>query len=984
MLGPTETHQRFGCLINAHVLRKRVLSPATTDHASAPSLSVLNHLFHHLLRPQVSGARKFRNVMARSQGTASAGSRRGPGASGPAPRTSRPQVGKKTPRAAARNGPPKKSVAEQPLKENRVPDKQPPRDDNTPSRDRSPADSSAPTRDTTVVSATLTASGSEEVGSQVPSPSSAEEEVPEPAPGGAEGSRPGGSTASFPCATLFQTPSSRENPLSQTGNGSHVFISNGKRHSEQEEKKAMLLKRQIHAAYDDANSGLDRKKPAKKSKKAKPSLKKTSAQVLILEAKAVLTAVDGKDMVTREGCLSALIKKLLARRVISVIAGRGEAIDSGIPAAAAMISGDSDQKDDATDANSTSSQPTSTATCDSEPPLVFPGLASLMAKTPKLEGTRMSEPHFPSLRFYEEAIKPLGSKFYNPIIKTIITTAVRQYKMYTELAKLAVSQHAQDVAVFDTKFKYLRSTCPELLACKWTDEGPDSIAKSREALETHPMNRMLQFLEKTSARTTAIIPHVRDGGRTLNSKMITAVIDFYQNEQEMAEAAADASARESALAAAADQSSRGAASEEGSEKANDEADGKASDEADGEASDECGEEPDDRAGDGAEDDGVEPASMNARDNEASSPPDPVLYEIIKAAHKTITRGLRHLTDTGRTECLNDFVKCFGMVCFKGVSSEHYGMEMTTGPVLADDGTLHERHSSGFQNVGDARTFSQKDDHKFQTGLPDDAVELRKVLDPSQSRENFKQLSKLSSIFPNMRCKVYMRKFILPKKTKLKEEVCSAIIHRLETGAQSGKSPPRYLKTSKTVQLHRYSLHFLCKYLNISNEGVLLATSERSLKAVHALALSFYGVLCSILADTTPENLSVVLSAHRGPLRVMYETRKISKNVGLFGVKCFPSAVRKVVRGTKGQILNTFEQDLACLNTDYKEHLKSIMFITAEDAKRLAPNAYSAGSDEDDSDHEWHETEKVTDGVGAKPAVEDDGMADEVSDMDESF
>lgn len=150
------------------------------------------------------------------------------------------------------------------------------------------------------------------------------------------------------------------------------------------------------------------------------------------------------------------------------------------------------------------------------PKLVFPGLAGLMAVTPKVKGFKPTAENNPDKNTYCEGIKQLGCAFFTPIIKKLLETAVRHHSVYNAMGKVKLSEDMEDIKCYDGYRAYLLDHCPEIL--QWKECAEDSN-KADDALSKFPLLKWLKALEKTVAGVATEI--CGNGGvLALRSKLI--------------------------------------------------------------------------------------------------------------------------------------------------------------------------------------------------------------------------------------------------------------------------------------------------------------------------------------------------------------------------------------------------------------------------------------------------------------------------------
>ena len=775
---------------------------------------------------------------------------------------------------------------------------------------------------------------------------------------------------------LFTSPLTGGRQSRRDGNNT-AFISADPRHVQE---RAAHFKRQINAAYEDAN-----KPPGvnPKSKRAKKQAENCAREPMIAEAKKMFNEEDVKQLSHKD----PLMTRLVTQRVIDIFVSRGAAIDAVIPdmhqfdskprsaGSQASFGGKSDDEDFAGDDDDAAGNRPSA----SRARLPFPGLASIAAKIMKIGGQKNSRPHHPEPDVFAECITPLGNKFYDPIVRAVIQSSVRMYKKYIEMVRLEHSESPVDVQRFQDLMRYLQTACPALLMWKYTDasaagrEGPDHT--KAPGLHRHPLNRMLLQLERTCARTTKIYQGVRDGGKTLNAKMISEAIACIEYDHDQANI-------------------QGAAQEGGAEE---------------------------EGGDGEE------GEQNDRTTGKKNPPptpDRLLYAVVKAAHKAISQGLKNVTDAGRLQLLKQFVKEIGIVLYlsAGNGTKNYSVTFPGDHVVLGNDELQAEYTSGFEKVGKTKTFRQTDKHGFRTAMPGDIASLKTLMSEEDIEHNKVQLQKLAKAFPDMTCLVKTQQFVAEKtQGGFSVPMCRLIMDSVEEADAARydgddqdhgactKKMPLNVKTQKKVKLHMLSLRLLLKYAQVDDTAVFLATSDKSLQAVHALALSLYGLFYSLQGKKGLE-VPRVLSAHMGPLSMMYVTKQKAERIGLVGVQHLPFISKRVAKflGMKelpsdelrvpvkdpsnGFTRGGFDIDLSCLNKEYRGFMMNASFITPAKARELVADGgtlansldavVSGGADGDGS--EGDERHGGSGYAGAKLTTEDDGIDTEEEDMVDTF
>ena len=648
-----------------------------------------------------------------------------------------------------------------------------------------------------------------------------------------------------------------------------------------------LRKRQLEAAYKDAVPD-KASRPGSKKKKKLLKMETVEAQ-LIVEANHMYDGSDGQKVIEH----FHVAKKMLVEHVLRTIATRGEEIDTAV------------QK----------SEP-----CKRK----FPGLAILCAKSPKLEGNKPSEHKNPDERVYSEGIRALGSAFYDPIIELVILTALRQYKVYTEMTKKECSEDEADRSESQRMFTYLRENCPQLLSWKCGEgDGRRGENAKLNAMHMYPLLRMLQLLERTSAGRTYVIPGKQEKGVTIHTKVVRRALAYIRDENKK---------------------------EPGASKKG--------------------------------------ASKKGKAPWSSTGPDRAVYTVLKETHTMIQQGLKHFTDAGRKRAYEFFTKKIGAVYFKMATSgtSHISAKVPSTPV-PPPGIAVKKHSSGLEHVAQARALPLKDEHMCRIAIPQKEDGLEAMMSAEDLRFNKEAVEELVQNYPHMRCNISAIKFIIKKDGNTFDKLlCSRTISKLE---DKNVDDPASVEVEYSYNLHPFALRFLCKYLEIPNAAALLATSECSLKAVHALALTFLGIL---RAENTGEKLCPVAEAHKGPMEILYTTQKTCSPhiIGLMGVKKPPLSLRPPAGGegddssdndvNESQEKNQYDRDMSGLNDVYKEAVKELMFISHDDCEKVIPGSHKFKSRAEDSDG----SDGASEDGAPDQEEDDDSINDDVGDLGPSY
>lgn len=678
------------------------------------------------------------------------------------------------------------------------------------------------------------------------------------------------------------------------GNGS-AFISQSNVDKRCDRARDWDRKRQLEAAYNDDFKIRPKGAASKKSKMSKRDARVNS---LVQDTKNLYNAKDGKLFLNR----SSVARRLLAEHVLKVCAGRGLKID-------AAVSSDAQEFTRGT-----------VLRC-------FPGLASLVAVSPKVEGYKPSQENNPDPKVYNEGIRPLGNKFFDPVIKQIIRIAVRQYRVYARMCMFEGSPDDKDKEEYNALREYLEAECVELLMWKCYD-GDDrhSQQKRDTAFNEHPMNRMLEFLEHTCARTRIkgfknfhAREQTRESGLTINDKIIDETIDHIIREH-------------------------------------------------------------------SERDGT-----RGRDPSDTHEPDPVLYAVLKETHGMLAQGLKQFTDAGRVNAVGYLTERIGIPYFKMASTDNDDFTASVEePVPRGDGDTVASFSSGISEIRDAEIFPASDEHGIRTAIPQTLEDLKVNMSSDSMESNKQALSDLHDASPEMICTVRTRKYVTKKNTsgrKFDTNRCSRIISAAEDVMR--EDPEQFPVTYK-FSLHRVALTFLCNYVQVYDSSALLATHKTSLRAVCAVALSLYGILlssgskalCPVLeAHTGPMTLMYQTKTKPKLIGLM----GVKKLPSRFAGEGSPGDEASILDS------NQFDRDLQCLKSEYQEFLKDLMFITPAECRKLERSSAtsqreSLDSEGDSDDSDWDAPAKGGKGPGSDNSSDDDedNITGALSDMEDGF
>ena len=355
-------------------------------------------------------------------------------------------------------------------------------------------------------------------------------------------------------------------------------------------------------------------------------------------------------------------------------------------------------------------------------------------------------------------------------------------------------------------------------------------------------------------------------------------------------------------------------------------------------------------------------------------PDPVLLAVVKELHNTLLSGLKSLMDKGRLRALDRFTKKIGLLYFRMDSSGRSGVDVS---IPKPEGDAAPDNISGLCAVPETNAYENTDEHGFPIPIPYDVEDVLTLVDQSRVIANSHALKALKKKYRHMVCDVTLTKYVAEKKKKFDDVRCARIMDRLEDTLQPGctEEPPESVTFQHTTAIHSLGVRMLCDLLDVEDPIVLLASHVHSLRAIHAVSLTILGVLREHEVGDSSK-LTPLLRAHKGPVTLYYNTNEAPTWVGVVGVMRLPSKRPEPLPNYPVTQVNQFQYDMSCLNADYKEHLKNMMFISPAERDKNAPRASATGHGVVGERRRG----AAEGGTGAAPVVQDDGIGAPLGNM----
>ena len=381
------------------------------------------------------------------------------------------------------------------------------------------------------------------------------------------------------------------------------------------------------------------------------------------------------------------------------------------------------------------------------------------------------------------------------------------------------------------------------------------------------------------------------------------------------------------------------------------------------------------------------SGKNARNEGSDFPPDAVLAALLKGFSDKMWIAVKEILTSNREKVVSHL--------FKQVAARVYACQMfpeDPGYVVMtpsrkdvtgseESGGESSHTLSRLNAVPKTKSYAQRDSVGNLRRLPYSRSTLEILVSVRDITENRRAFAQLKALFPHFVVTTNSRQYrYSPERGAPAWEsrdfnaVAAEAEAAVEEWTTGGESPVYELVDKLPVSCHRAvqeNLHDLA--LNVlmvqagfnladytTSRDIFLAARETSLQAVHALALTFYGVFRKIAGHP----LETEERIHCGPVNLFYDTdgedaRK--GNVGLVGVRCKPETLRTNVDKPLPQIgrandalpPSTFKivrDEVFILESNFKHNKKEgVLYLEDDPAWKGHPPSRTAASGGDDNE-----------------------------------